>query len=161
MEDVPTMMTSGEANEPRGAARRTRRGRVLAAIAGAALAACSRNTGVNDPANELPFGALDLPTQGAQVAAESPVAGWALDDRGVRQIRVYVDGHLINTGVLSQDRPDVAKAFPQYARGSIKHGFTLLLGFDAPGPHTVIVQAVDTDGATRDFAVVNVIAVDK
>jgi hypothetical protein len=161
LEDVPTMMTSGEANQPRGGARRTRRGRVLAAIAGAALAACSGNTGVNDPANELPFGALDLPAQGAQVKAQTPVAGWALDDRGVQQIRVYVDGHLVNSGVLSQERPDVAKVYPKYAHGSLKHGFTLLMGFDGPGPHTVIVQAVDTDGATRDFAVLNVIAVDK
>jgi hypothetical protein len=133
----------------------------MASLAAATLAGCNRETGVNDPVNELPFGALDFPAQGAQLKAESPVGGWALDDRGVTQIRVYVDNHLINSGILSQERPDVAKMFPQYARGSQRHGFLLLMGFDAPGPHTVIVQAVDTDGATREIAVVNVTSVDK
>ena len=83
-----------------------------------------------------------------------------MDDRGVTQIRVYVDNHIINSGTLTQDRPDVSKAFPQYTRDH-RHGFTLLAGFDAPGPHTIIVQAVDTDGATRDIAVIPVTAVDK
>jgi hypothetical protein len=134
---------------------------VLAVMAAVAPTGCNGDKGVNDPANELPFGALDFPAQGAQVTAESPVAGWALDDRGVQQIRVYVDGHLINSGGLTQERPDVAKMFPQYARGSQKHGFLLLMGFDAPGPHAIVIQAVDTDGATRDIGVVNVVAIDK
>jgi hypothetical protein len=154
-------MASVKRNEPRSVARKTRAYAGAAALAAATLAGCNRETGVNDPANELPFGTLDFPVQGAQLKAESVVGGWALDDRGVKEIRVYVDGHLINSGVLSQDRPDVAKVFPQYARGSQKHGFLVLIGFDAPGPHTIIVQAVDTDGATRDIAVVNVTAVDQ
>jgi hypothetical protein len=116
---------------------------------------------VLDPSNELPFGHVDVPVAGAQVNAQAPIAGWALDDRGVREIRVYVDGHIVNTGQLTAQRPDVSKAFPQYARESHLHGWALLLGFDAPGPHTVIVQAVDTDGATRDIGTLNVTAVDR
>jgi len=130
-------------------------------IAAVALAACETHKGVNDPANELPFGALDFPVQGAQVKAEAPVAGWVLDDRGVQQVRVYVDGHLINTGGLTQERPDVSKMFPQYSHGTHKHGFLMLMGFDAPGPHVIVIQAVDSDGATRDIGVVNVVAIDK
>jgi hypothetical protein len=154
-------MASVKRNAPWSVARETRAYAGAAALAAATLAGCNRETAVNDPANELPFGTLDFPVQGAQVAVESPAGGWALDDRGVTQVRVYIDGHLINSGVLSQDRPDVAKVFPQYARGGQKYGFLILMGFDAPGPHTIIVQAVDTDGATRDIAVVNVTAVDR
>ena len=138
----------------------------LAAVALIAAAlplgsACRRTAGPLDPANELPFGALDLPAPNAQVGAVAPIAGWALDDRGIREIRVYVDGHIVNHGGLSNARPDVTKAFPQYARGSDLHGWTLLMGFDAPGVHTVVAQAVDTDGATRDIASLTVTAVDR
>jgi hypothetical protein len=139
--------------------------RVAAAAAlGAALsfgAGCGGNGGVLDPANELPFGALDLPASNAEVKAVTPIAGWVLDDRGVREVRIYVDGHLINHGPLTDQRPDVTKAYPAYARGSNLHGFTLLMGFDAPGPHAVLVQAVDSDGATRDIAALTVTAVDR
>jgi hypothetical protein len=126
------------------------------------LASCGGGGGgVDDPANELPFGHVDAPGPGAEVKAESPVSGWALDDRGVTQIRVYVDNHIVTIGTLGQDRPDVSKAYPSYTRADHRHGFTLLAGFDAPGPHTIVVQAVDTDGATRDIAVIPVTAIDK
>ena len=124
------------------------------------LAGCGAK-GIDDPANELPFGNVDAPSPGAQVKAEAVIAGWAMDDRGVTRVRVYVDGHLSSAGVLNQARPDVSKAHPQYTRGTHTHGFALTAGFDAPGPHTIVVQAVDTDGATRDIAVIPVTAVEK
>jgi N-acetylmuramoyl-L-alanine amidase len=89
------------------------------------------------------------------------VGGWALDDRGVAEIRVYVDNHFATSTVLNTDRPDVSKAFPQYARGNDKHGWTVAIAFDAPGPHTILVQAIDSDGATRDIGSVAVTSVDK
>lgn len=122
-----------------------------------ALAGCG-GKGIDDPANELPFGNVDTPAAGAQVGAETAVAGWAMDDRGVTRVRVYVDNHLVSAGVLNQARPDVSKAHPQYTRGTHTHGFSLTAAFDSPGPHTIVVQAVDTDGATRDIAVIPVTA---
>jgi hypothetical protein len=138
----------------------------LAAVAALAAAlplagACRRGADPLDPANELPFGAIDLPAPNAQVNAVTPIAGWALDDRGIREIRIYVDGRIVNHGGLINARPDVSKVYPQYARGTDLHGWTLLMGFDAPGPHAVIVQAVDSDGATRDIASLTVTAIDR
>lgn len=130
------------------------------AVCAAAIAGCAP-AGEHDPANELPFGNVDLPSPGAKVTALSPVAGWALDDRGIREVRLYIDGHLANTCRPTQARPDVTQIFPQYARGRTRHGWTMLAGFDVPGPHTLIVQAVDSDGATRDIGVLNVTAIDK
>ena len=124
-------------------------------------AGCGRSNGVEDPANELPFGHVDVPVEGARVNAQTPIAGWALDDRGVREIRVYVDGHIINRGQLTDQRPDVSKEFPQYAHETHLHGWTMLAGFDAPGPHTLLVQAVDSDGATRDIGTLTVTALDR
>jgi hypothetical protein len=133
---------------------------LAAAVCAAALAACAP-LGERDPANELPFGNVDLPAPGAQLSALSPVSGWALDDRGIREIRLYIDGHLANTCRLTQARPDVSQIFPQYARGRHRHGWVMLAGFDVPGPHTIVVQAVDSDGATRDIGVLKVTAIDK
>lgn len=134
---------------------------LAAAACAAALAGCAPADRLHDPINELPFGNVDVPVPGATVKALSPVAGWALDDRGIREIRLYIDGRIANTTRLNQYRPDVTQTFPQYAKGRTRHGWSLLAGFDMPGPHTLIVQAVDTDGATRDIGVLNVTAVEK
>ena len=139
-------------------------GAVSIAIVVAALAAVGCGSGSGpappigalDPTNELPLGRIDSPVEGAQIASTVTIGGWALDDRGVRTVRVYIDGHFANETALNTDRPDVAKAYPQYARGANLHGWTMALSVAAPGPHIVIAQAVDTDGATRDIGVVNV-----
>lgn len=131
---------------------------LLCAVVGSG---CGNSGGVEDPANELPFGHIDVPAAGAQVQAQTPVAGWAMDDRGVREIRVYVDGRLVNHGPLTDERPDVSKVFPQYARGGNRHGWTLTMDFVTPGSHAVLVQAVDTDGATRDIGTITVTALDR
>jgi len=126
-----------------------------------ALGGCRGDRGVDDPANELPFGHVDVPAPGAQLTAESPVSGWALDDRGVARIRVYVDGHLINSVAPTVVRPDVTQAYPKYSQANPKQGWVMLMGFDAPGPHTILVQAVDTDGATHDIGTIAVTSIDK
>jgi hypothetical protein len=139
----------------------TRETRVTWSLLAAMLLAGCRSDGVRDPNNELPFGHVDVPVTGAQVKAQTSVAGWALDDRGVREIRIYVDGHLANTARLTDQRPDVTKAFPQYGRRGNRHGWTVSIGFDVPGPHTIVVQAVDTDGATHDIGTLSVTATER
>lgn len=112
-----------------------------------------------DPKNELPLGYVDFPMHGAMVEREMPARGWALDDGSVSEIRIYLDNHFIARTTLTEARPDVAKAYPKYAHNSEKVGWTVLvpLGGDAAiGPHTILVQAVDDQGATRDIGVANV-----
>jgi hypothetical protein len=160
---ISTTRASGSVEGNRSVARRLRRRAARAALplaVAAVLAGCSEK-GVKDENNELPFGHVEVPAQGAEVKMLTPVAGWAMDDRGIREIRLYVDNHIVNSGRTGQDRPDVSRAYPRYTRGDHHHGWTVLAGFDAPGPHTILVQAVDSDGATRDIAVINVTAVDK
>jgi Bacterial Ig domain len=106
-----------------------------------------------DPANEIPFGTVDTPVTGAQVPNSVMIGGWALDDRGIREVRLFVDGHFQHADPLNTDRPDVAKAFPAYAKTGIRLGWTTTVSFEAPGQHTVVAQAVDSDGATRDIGV--------
>jgi hypothetical protein len=125
--------------------------------------ACNRGVpeGVLDPENELPFGHVDHPPANAGISAQTVVAGWAMDDREVREVRVYVDGRLAEVTPLNTERSDVSKVFPQYAHASHRHGWTTSVVFEAPGPHTILVQAVDSNGATRDIGSVPVVSVDK
>lgn len=140
--------------------RTKRRGTLAGLLIAAMTLAAGCNPGNNtdgpaDPTNELPFGRVDQPADGAVVPASVAVGGWALDDRGIREVRVYVDGHFQIGVPLNTDRPDVSKAFPVYSKNGDRHGWTTAASFEAAGPHTVVVQAVDTDGATRDIGVLN------
>lgn len=114
-----------------------------------------------DPTNELPFGRIDTPLEGAVVPAQVTIGGWALDDRGIHRIRVYIDGRFANESAVNTERPDVSKAHPQYGRGANLHGWTMTIAFEAPGPHTIIAQAVDNDGATRDIGTLTLTSKDQ
>jgi len=126
-------------------------------------AACSSTggTGPRDPSpkNELPFGYLDFPTNGAMVDREMAARGWALDDGTITAVRIYLDNHFIASTTLTEMRPDVSKAYASYAHGGDKHGWAILvpLGGDAKvGKHQILVQAVDDQGATRDIGISDV-----
>ena len=111
-----------------------------------------------DPNNELPSGNVDTPRAG-DLLRPGPtfVGGWAMDDSGVAAIRIYFDGHFRAQTIPTIPRPDVAKAFPKYARPGDLYGWNIQIDFaTTSGPHTILVQAVDTSGATKDIGVVPV-----
>jgi hypothetical protein len=134
---------------------------LIAALLVLAVQACAKQAGPREPnpKNELPFGYLDFPMSGAMVEREMPANGWAMDDGSVTDILIYLDNHFIARTTLTEKRADVSKAYPQYAHGGDKHGWGILvpLGGDAKlGPHTILVQAVDDQGATRDIGMANI-----
>ncbi len=136
-----------------------RRALVLVLAAGWLAASCGGRK--PDPANQLPFGNIDIPANGATVNRGLTVAGWAQDDTGVTRIDIYVDGYFRVSTTQTVARPDVVKAFPKY-----QHGETL--GWQAPldlgegaGVHKIIAQAVDTNGATADLGTVSVTSTGK
>ena len=135
--------------------------RVIVVAGLLAMTGCGGGSRATDPANELPFGVIDTPADHAQVAAQTPIGGWALDDKGVAEIRLYIDNHFVGATKINTDRADVSKVYPTYAAGTNLHGWTTSLVFDTPGAHTILVQAVDTDGATRDIGTRAVTSLDK
>jgi len=105
---------------------------------------------------EMPFGGVDLPKADAHVPRSFPVLGWALDDHGVREIRVFVD-RVFNTVLpVNADRQDVRGQFPGYTAANPTPGWSSTLTL-TPGPHSLIFQAVDTDGLTRVLGIVAVV----
>ncbi len=119
-------------------------------------AACGPNP--KDPENQLPIGFLDKPAPDA-VLGPGPtlVGGWAVDDTGVKEIRVYFDSRYRGATTLMVSRPDVSKAMAPFARGTDIHGWNIEIDFGMEaGPHTILAQAVDDNGATRDIGLVTV-----
>jgi hypothetical protein len=153
------MTRQGETAALLGCRRRTSATAILM-LALLMAAHCGRGTPPDatvDPANELPFGRVDAPVEGAQVTPQTTVGGWAMDDTGIREVRLYIDGHFAASVQLNTERPDVRKAYPQYARNTNRHGWTTTVQFDTPGPHALLAQAVDTSGATRDIGSITVL----
>ena len=140
---------------------RFRRGRcwLLLLFSSVLASGCQRTIPDVDPGNELPFGFVDSPTNGAVVAREMRTTGWALDDVGVIEVRVFVDGKFAARGAIDQPRPDVSKAYPRYAAKTDVHGWVIPVQFGPTaqsGPHLIVIQAVDTQGATRDIGTLSV-----
>lgn len=105
--------------------------------------------------NELPFGVIDVPTTGATVARVSRVAGWALDDSRIVRVDIYVNGHFSGSTSAILPRPDVGKAFPAYERQALVSGWEIAVDLgEGSTPRTLLAQAVDDRGATRDIGVV-------
>lgn len=126
-------------------------------ITSLAVVACARGAPPPDPSNELPFGAIDLPRAGATVQRKVGVHGWALDDRGIREIRIFANGHYVASTRLTIARPDVTKAYPAYARGNDRHGWGVEITLPPRTEEaTIVAQAVDTQGLTADLGKVSV-----
>ena len=112
-----------------------------------------------DPKNELPFGWVDEPANGAAIDRNIASHGWVLDDNAVSKVNVYLDGHYLTQTDVTEARPDVTKIYPRYAHGNDTHGWKLVIplpGDVTLGPHKLVFQAVDNQGATRDIGSVDV-----
>lgn len=115
-----------------------------------------------DPNNELPFGFIDFPRNGETVGRMVTVTGWALDEKGISTVRLYVNARYRMSAALTVRRPDVSKAFPNYDPREDLHGWHVELDLgEEPGRREILVQAVDKDGATRDLGQVSVTIVSR
>ncbi len=95
---------------------------------------------------------MDAPRNNEIVGREVDVSGWAVDDAGVAEVRIFVDGKQAASTGLTLPRPDVSKVHPTYATRGDVHGWqaTVDLG-EAETTHSIQVRVVDNQGATRDI----------
>jgi len=97
---------------------------------------------------------LDTPAAGATVTGVVEVAGWIIDDRGVSNIDLYVDGVFVAAADLNIPRYDVLQAYPWYAgTENAFPGFSVSFkaGDLANGSHSVFVRVTFSDATTEDF----------
>lgn len=100
---------------------------------------------------------IDQPGENSKVNnADLVVGGWALSSKGIKEVKVYVDGKYIKSATLGLPRPDVDKAFPGYIGGAAS-GYSAVIDKIniAEGNHTVTVEAIGNNGVsekvTRNF----------
>jgi Leucine-rich repeat (LRR) protein len=108
---------------------------------------------VYDPdGSSEPFGEFATPLQGSTVRSSIPVTGWALDDIGVENVKIYREdeGNLVYIGdavFVEGARPDVEQAYPGYPMNCrAGWGYMMLTNFLPNGGNgTFILHAVVTD----------------
>jgi hypothetical protein len=122
---------------------------VLLAVLAAAGAGCAQGRGAHAirGENPPPLGVIEEPREGATALPSFKITGWAGDDRGIRAIRVFLDGELIALAEFAWERPDVSMIYPHFKHGTDRHGWQTTIEA-AAGSHVVHVEAVDIDGST-------------
>lgn len=109
--------------------------------------------------NQPPLGMLEEPRDGTTVSRSFKVRGWAGDDRGIRAVRVFLDGELIALADFAWDRPDVSMVYPHFKHGTDRHGWERTVETVA-GPHELRVEAVDIDGVTSALGTLRIAVAD-
>jgi hypothetical protein len=103
-----------------------------------------------------PFGLFDTPVDGSTVRGGVAVTGWALDDLGLRSVKIYysVEGgslfYISDAVFVAGARPDVQAAYPGYPNND-KAGWTYdlqtrFLPNGGNGDYTLWAIATDVEG---------------
>lgn len=125
-------------------------------VTGCCYFLAARSFTIDNSRNQPPFGSLDFPQPDSSVSANGVlyVAGWALDDRRVDHVEVYVDGLQERQAVTGIYRPDVYAYYPDNTN-ALTSGFILSLDSTryTNGVHTLSVKAVDDQGQSGLIAV--------
>lgn len=114
-----------------------------------------KETGTNGQVTTLPpstitiqntLGFMDRPVSGSSINGTQNVYGWFLDQSGVANIEVLVDGAVVGQAVYGDDRPDVQRFYPQFKNGESGYHFALDTTKLADGQHTVAIRETGKNG---------------
>lgn len=93
------------------------------------------------------FGYIDFPEKSDYVGGTVTFHGWALDQSGINQVQILIDGNFVGTATYAHLRNDVAEAWPQFL-GSANSGWRFT--FDTTklenSEHRITARAIDTQG---------------
>lgn len=77
------------------------------------------------------------------------IRGWAVNPSGTKYVDIYIDDHFFKTITPNEERPDVAKVFPQYAnQANCGFDYKVIL---SDGYHKIRVYGIGNDG-TNSYA---------
>lgn len=105
----------------------------------------------NPGTTAVPFGDFSTPVEGSATYNSVPVTGWALDDIGVENVKIYNGESYIGDAIFVEGaRPDVETAYPTYPNNyKAGWGYMLLTHFlpnGGNGTYTLIAKATDMEG---------------
>lgn len=118
-------------------------------VTGCCYFLAARTVRIDNTRNQAPFGDVNFPRPDSPVQSNGvlEVTGWALDDRRVDHVEIYVDGLQERQAVMGISRPDIAAAYPDVT-GALLSGYIMNLDSTRMynGVHTITVFAVDDQG---------------
>lgn len=94
-----------------------------------------------------PEGRVDIPQPGVNVEKTLHISGWAVDKKGVQEVKVLVNGSIVGQATLGFARGDLAYIYPDFI-GAANSGFSYDLNVSSlpPGVYVLSVQAESSDG---------------
>jgi hypothetical protein len=105
-------------------------------------------------ASGLPLvGRLESPVDGKTASGVKPIYGWALDEKGISKIELFIDGSYVCKIPHGGIREDIKAAYPGYPKAD-QSGFAMIWNYSAlsPGEHDVVVKLHNLEGETLDLA---------
>lgn len=125
---------------------------VLCAVLFTILAACSGGDGGVNANAKLPFGFLDSPKANETIRGVYIIRGWALAEKGIKDVSVYFDRRYWGAAQVGGSRPDLLKLYPGIENaGSGGFEFPLDTNKIGEGSHEIVVQARSAEGVSRDI----------
>lgn len=105
----------------------------------------SSTTPAATPDPHPPLAMLNSPGNAETVANGSWCTGWAIDDSGIAQVTGNIDNGSLVPARIGMPFPGVKETYPNI-RDNDKAGFMFQIPNQPPGPHTLKVEVVATDG---------------
>ena len=103
------------------------------------------------PRPDRPLGNVDEPLRDITANGHLRLSGWAGDYRGIREVRVRLNGEVLAVSQLNAERPDVSATYPEFCHGTDRHGWRMRIELTIPGIHRLSVEAVNIDGVSAEI----------
>ena len=98
-----------------------------------------------------PMGHVDSPLRDLDAIGPLKISGWAADERGIREIRVLLNGEVVARTTPTAERPDVSAAYPSFRQGHDRHGWAALIDLAIPGQYVLSAEAENTEGRSSQL----------
>ncbi len=100
----------------------------------------------------IPIMFVDEPKDNSSVKNNITVKGWALNPKGIKQVKIYIDGNYSGDAMTGLIRPDVKQVYSEYINAD-KSGYEYTIDtITIPsGLRNIKVQAIGNDGSIQEY----------
>jgi len=100
----------------------------------------------------FPFGLIENPSDGQKVSGIATIHGWALDEKGVTGVELFINDQWVGGVPYGSTRKDVEAVFPGYPNVE-NSGFSILFNYSIlpEGPTTIKVRIHNWDRQAKDL----------
>ncbi|WP_315112843.1 Ig-like domain-containing protein [Clostridium intestinale] len=97
---------------------------------------------------------VDEPTANLATGGNIRVRGWALNQSGIKEVKIYAQDKYLGNASIGKSRPDVKAAYSQYTDAD-KSGYEYVIDTASlgKGAKTIKVEAVGKDGTSQTYSV--------